>query len=47
MDEIRKNQIIHLELKDKTVGVIGQGLVPDLTFKAVLTKNSMHAIIAD
>lgn len=36
-----------LELKDKTVGVIGQGLVPDLTFKAVLTKNSMHAIIAD
>ncbi len=29
------------ELKDKTVGVIGRGLVPDLTFKAVLNKNSM------
>ena len=29
------------DLKDKTIGVIGQGLVPDLTFKAVLKKNSM------
>lgn len=30
-----------LELKDKTIGVIGQGLVPDLTFKAILKDNLM------
>ena len=34
------------DLKDKTIGVIGQGLVPDLTFKAVLKKNSMSVKIA-
>lgn len=32
-----------LELKDKTVGVIGQGLVPDLTFKSILKSNLMTA----
>ncbi len=30
-----------LQLKDKTIGVIGQGLVPDLTFKAILKSNLM------
>ena len=35
------------ELKDKTIGVIGQGLVPDLTFKSILNKNQMTALIAD
>lgn len=30
-----------LQLKGKTVGVIGQGLVPDLTFKIVLEKNGL------
>ena len=34
------------DIKDKTIGVIGQGLVPDLTFKAVLKKNSMSVKIA-
>ena len=29
------------DLVGQTVGVIGQGLVPDLTFKAVLSKNSI------
>lgn len=32
-----------LQLKDKTIGVIGQGLVPDLTFKAILKNNLMVA----
>ena len=35
------------DLKDKTVGVIGMGLVPDLTFKAVLKKNGLTSDIAD
>ena len=34
------------ELKDKVIGVIGQGLVPDLTFKAVLNKNKMTTQVA-
>lgn len=33
-------------LKDKTMGVIGQGLVPDLTLKAVLNKFNMSAKVA-
>ena len=35
------------DLKDKTIGVIGQGLVPDLTFKVVLDKFDMTSNIAD
>ena len=35
------------ELKDKTIGVIGQGLVPDLTFKVVLNKVNMAVKVAD
>lgn len=35
------------ELKDKTVGVIGQGNVPDLTFKAVISKQGMATLIAE
>ena len=35
------------QLKDKVVGVIGQGLVPDLTFRAVLNKNQMITKIAN
>lgn len=35
------------ELKNKVVGVIGQGLVPDLTFKAVLSKQQIGVEIAD
>ena len=34
------------DLKDKVIGVIGQGLVPDLTFKAVLNKNKMTTRVA-
>lgn len=34
------------ELANKTVGVIGQGNVPDLTFKAVLNKNNLKFGIA-
>lgn len=34
------------DLAGKTVGVIGQGLVPDLTFKAVLYKNGMKTELA-
>ena len=34
------------DLKDKVIGVIGQGLVPDLTFKAVLSKNKMVTQVA-
>lgn len=34
------------DLAGKTVGVIGQGLVPDLTFKAVLYKNGMKIELA-
>ena len=34
------------DLKDKVVGVIGQGLVPDLTFKAILKANNMESVIA-
>lgn len=30
-----------ITLADKTVGVIGQGLVPDLTFKSILNKNNL------
>ena len=33
-------------LKDKTMGVIGQGLVPDLTLKAVLNKFNMSTKVA-
>ena len=36
-----------IALKNKTLGVIGQGLVPDLTLKAVLNKNNMIAKIAE
>lgn len=32
------------DLKEKEVAVIGQGLVPDLTFKSVLSKNRMKAV---
>lgn len=35
------------DLKDKVVGVIGQGLVPDLTFKAILKANNMESKIAE
>ena len=35
------------QLKDKVVGVIGQGLVPDLTFRAVLNKNQIITKIAN
>lgn len=35
------------DLKDKTVGVIGMGLVPDLTFKAVLAKYGLELSVAD
>lgn len=35
------------DLKDKTVGVFGMGLVPDLTFKAVLDKLGFKVEIAD
>ncbi len=34
------------QLKDKVVGVIGQGLVPDLTFRVVLNKQQMTTEIA-
>jgi hypothetical protein len=37
-------QITIKDLKEKEVAVIGQGLVPDLTFKAVLNKNGMKAV---
>ena len=36
-----------ITLAGQTVGVIGQGLVPDLTFKVVLNKNKMGLKIAD
>lgn len=35
------------ELKDKTVGVIGQGQVPDVTLKAVLKKYNLGVAVAD
>lgn len=35
-----------LELKDKIIGVIGQGLVPDLTFKAILKDNLMKTQVS-
>ena len=35
------------ELKDKTVGVIGQGNVPDLTFKVVISKQGMATLKAE
>lgn len=35
------------DLKNKTVGLFGQGLVPDLTFKIVLDKLGLKAGIAD
>ncbi len=35
------NSISLKQLNGKTIGVIGQGLVPDLTFKTVLSKNLM------
>ena len=35
------------QLKDKVIGVIGQGLVPDLTFRAVLDNNKMGVEIAN
>ena len=34
-------------LKSKVVGVIGQGLVPDLTFKYVLKKASIEYVVSD
>jgi hypothetical protein len=36
-----------ITLSGQTVGVIGQGLVPDLTFKVVLNKSKMGLKIAD
>lgn len=33
-------------LAGKTIGVIGQGLVPDLTFRSILSKNKMGVAIA-
>ncbi|MBE7087843.1 MAG: hypothetical protein E7369_06045 [Clostridiales bacterium] len=33
-------------LADKTIGVIGQGLVPDLTLKTILNKNKINVKIA-
>ncbi len=35
------------DLKGKTIGVIGQGLVPDLTFKAILNKQGITTRIAE
>ena len=35
------------DLKDKTIGVFGMGLVPDLTFKIVLDKLGYKTEIAD
>lgn len=35
------------ELKDKTMGVIGQGAVPDVTLKAVLKKHNLGVVVAN
>lgn len=35
------------DLKDKTVGLFGQGLVPDLTFRVVLDKQGFKVEVAD
>ena len=37
-----KNESTLRDLSGKTIGVIGKGKVPDLTFKSVLKKNSMN-----
>ena len=42
-----KTEIGLSDLKGKIIGVIGQGLVPDLTFKAILNKNGIEYQTSD
>lgn len=44
---VSDEEITFADLKDKIVGVIGMGLVPDLTFKAALRKYNMELSVAD
>ncbi len=43
---ISRHESTVLSLDGKTVGVIGQGLVPDLTFKCILRKNNLSFEVA-